>query len=130
MPCWVCLPKEELLCDPMGPLICFPSLERATKAAIRRVHHSVSGPSHASSDTHTNASSPCPNLVSGEESFSSSDRVLCIIFIINEMLMNVPLLQTIYFHQSSSREGWVMCKRVRSDDKGKVTEHRDGVDVS
>jgi hypothetical protein len=38
MPCWACLPKEELLHDPQGPPICFPSPERARKAAIRRVH--------------------------------------------------------------------------------------------
>jgi hypothetical protein len=146
MHCWVCLPKEELLCGPQGPPICFPSPERAKKAAIRRVQQSVSGPNHASPDTHTPASSPCPNLVSREEFFSSSHIVLCIIFINNEMLMHVPLLHTIYFlqfltknwhelwwpqtDQSSPSKARVMCKRLRNNDKGKVTEHRDGVDVS
>jgi hypothetical protein len=99
MPCWVCLPKKELLLDPQGPPICFPSPKRATKAAIRRVHQSVSGPSPASPVTYTAASSLFPNLVSGEEPFSSSHRVLCIIFIINAMLMHSSLLQTIYFLQ-------------------------------
>jgi hypothetical protein len=32
--------------------------------------------------------------------------------------------------QSSPREAWLMSKRVRNDDKVKVTEHTDGVDVS
>jgi hypothetical protein len=99
MPCWVCLTKEDLLHDSQCPPISFPSNERATKAAIRRVHQSVSGPSHASPDTNIPASSPCPILVSREESFSSSHRILCIIFIVNEMLMHGPFLQTIHFLQ-------------------------------
>jgi hypothetical protein len=99
IPWWVCMPKEELLSDPQGPPICFPSNERAKKAVIRRVHQSLCGPSHASPDTNIPASSPCPNLVSGEESFSSSHKDLCIISIVNEMLMHGPLLQTIYFLQ-------------------------------
>jgi hypothetical protein len=109
MPCWECLSKEKLLRDPQGPPICFPSLERETKVAIRRVPQSVSGPSHASPDSHMPASSPCPNLVSREESFSPSHRVLCIIFIINEMLMHGPLLQAIYlfkFLTKNWRELW------------------------
>jgi hypothetical protein len=47
----------------------------------------------------TSASSPCPNLVSREDSFSSSHRILHIIFIINKFLMHGPLLQTKYFLQ-------------------------------